>query len=421
MPPRKLRPGGGLISQSNPEEAIAKQLPPKDEQLLKTIILPKRCSPDTRIVSLANPSTGKLSRYLYCAQTGFYELTRVPGRGPIFQSSLLVPQSEDQSPDQGDCSDSKTSPDIDNGHIMEDAQLLIATPMDPRLLLMPLFQPGIYNERGRPHMARLREDLLDDLATSSKHMGILVRYPSVQKLFFDKLEDVCEPVDALGQTAYRPDSLSMLGLLVSKAETTVDHAWPKSLETYVQKRLEVPAAVALIKDKHSGTSQVQSSESALVPDANGSASVTSKLDDDPESQSLFKPNETVVKQMRLRVALDFILSSYVHPKLKQYFEKIIESPNSQMVDLSEVDAFLERIEQLKAEAQALRSISDNVSRKRSAEDNDEAQEARNEKRRKKDEEEKKRKQESRATKDLKKVDTSGMKKMSSFFSKKAAT
>jgi hypothetical protein len=58
-----------------------------------------------------------------------------------------------------------------------------------------------------------------------------------------------------------------------------------------------------------------------------------------------------------------------------------------------------------------------MSRKRAIEDDDDRTAEREEKKRKKEEDEKKKKTEGRAVKALKKVDTSGMKKMSAFFGK----
>ena len=87
-----------------------------------------------------------------------------------------------------------------------------------------------------------------------------------------------------------------------------------------------------------------------------------------------------------------------------------------LVDFAPLDTHLSHIEALRAEAHALRTISDNISRKRPADD-DEAAEARAEKKRKKEEEEKKKKNEPRGLKALRKVDTGGMKKLSSFFTK----
>ena len=76
-----------------------------------------------------------------------------------------------------------------------------------------------------------------------------------------------------------------------------------------------------------------------------------------------------------------------------------------------LEAHLSSIAALKSEALSLRSLSDNISRKRAVELDEE-------KKRKKEEEAIKKKNEGRGVKQLKKVDTSGMKKMSSFFTVK---
>ena len=82
---------------------------------------------------------------------------------------------------------------------------------------------------------------------------------------------------------------------------------------------------------------------------------------------------------------------------------------------------LSAIAKLKSEAAALRSISDNISRKRQLEYDEDKIAEREEKKRKKEEEDKKKKSEGRGIKALKKVDTTGMKKMSAFFSVKPKT
>ncbi|KAI7357608.1 hypothetical protein KC336_g22122, partial [Hortaea werneckii] len=87
------------------------------------------------------------------------------------------------------------------------------------------------------------------------------------------------------------------------------------------------------------------------------------------------------------------------------------------VDFGPLDAHLQHINQVKADAQALRSISDNISRKRGTLDDDEAVEKAQAKKQKKEEEEAKKKSMSVGVKRLAKADTSGMKKMTSFFTK----
>lgn len=88
-----------------------------------------------------------------------------------------------------------------------------------------------------------------------------------------------------------------------------------------------------------------------------------------------------------------------------------------LIDFGPLDQHLAKVKEAKAEVQALRSLSDNISRKRGCLDDDDAAEARAEKKRKKDEEDQRKKAESRGIKQLKKVDTSGMQKLSSFFTK----
>ena len=76
---------------------------------------------------------------------------------------------------------------------------------------------------------------------------------------------------------------------------------------------------------------------------------------------------------------------------------------------------------MRAEALSTRSLSD-FSKKRNLDDDDEAAEERAEKKRKQEEDDKRKKsQESRGVRDLKKVNVSGMKKMSDFFAKKGPT
>jgi hypothetical protein len=122
--------------------------------------------------------------------------------------------------------------------------------------------------------------------------------------------------------------------------------------------------------------------------------------------------------LRLRTALDFILSSYLPHHLKAVLTKTLES--NTIIDFAPLNSHLAHLSELRAEVFALRSISANLSHKRPMEDDDEAAQAREEKKRKKDEEERRRKQESRGVKQLRKVDVSGMKKLSEWFGKPKA-
>ena len=89
------------------------------------------------------------------------------------------------------------------------------------------------------------------------------------------------------------------------------------------------------------------------------------------------------------------------------------------VDFTPLEEHLKHIASLRAEALASRSLSD-FSRKRSTMEDEDAAETKAEKKRKLEEEEKRKKAgESRGVRDLKKVNVTGMKKMSDFFGRAA--
>lgn len=86
------------------------------------------------------------------------------------------------------------------------------------------------------------------------------------------------------------------------------------------------------------------------------------------------------------------------------------------VDFAPLDTYMSELSRLKQEAAAARSAGD-YGRKRVLDDEEVAERA--EKKRRKDEDDKRKKAgESRGVKNLKKVNTTGMKKMSDFFKKK---
>jgi uncharacterized membrane protein YgaE (UPF0421/DUF939 family) len=87
---------------------------------------------------------------------------------------------------------------------------------------------------------------------------------------------------------------------------------------------------------------------------------------------------------------------------------------SGLVDFSLLNDYLASLEKLRSETLAVRA--QDYSRKRNLDE--EEDEARMEKKRKLEEEKKKKASESRAVRELKKVNTSGMKKLSHFFQKK---
>jgi hypothetical protein len=202
-------------------------------------------------------------------------------------------------------------------------------------------------------------------------------------------------------------------------------------ERFVRKELEAPVLGVRVTRGAAGNgdgsgsgsvtpslesqASVGSAQTAVSAESEGpaaSTAATSAVEEDVAS-AITAPEE-VVKLQRLRVAFNFICSSYVAPSVAGQLKKSLAQATD-LVDFKPLDEYLERLTKLRQEAVAARST--DYSRKRVA---DEEDDERAEKRRKKEAEEKSKKANmSRGVKNLMKANTSGMKKMSDFFKKKA--
>ncbi|RSM14599.1 hypothetical protein CEP52_001251 [Fusarium oligoseptatum] len=193
---------------------------------------------------------------------------------------------------------------------------------------------------------------------------------------------------------------------------------PASMEEkFVKKALEAPV-LAQKRELKTETSQPTTETVETPADSTDSQSTTT--DTQPSTAtSLTTITDDVVTAIqasaevtglqRLRVAFSFICSSYIAPSLATELQAAVEKA----VDFSLLDDYLSTLAKFRAEAIASHSI--NYSRKR---DRDEEEDEARVKKRKAEEEKKKKSLESRGVRDLKKVNTKGMKKMSDFFKKK---
>ncbi|KAL2176274.1 ribonuclease H2, subunit B [Thermothelomyces heterothallicus CBS 202.75] len=242
---------------------------------------------------------------------------------------------------------------------------------------------------------------------------------------------------------YRVSEAKLARELLAKAKRIVGEGGsklPASMEErFVRRELEPPVlGVRIARGTGSGTAtpasssegesqeSVSSASSAETAASSGSeestktststaaTSVAADSDEgDGVATSAMGASDEVVRLQRLRVAFSFICSRYVSPAIAAMLNESL-SKFTELVDFRPLDDYLERLAKLRQEAAAARSA--DFSRKR---ETDEEQDARAEKRRKQEAEEKARKANmSRGVRNLMKVDTSGMKKMSDFFKKK---
>ena len=320
--------------------------------------------------------------------------------------------------------------DISDGHVVKTPELFIATPIDPLFLILPAF----LTQSKSPTIKTLFlsvEDLLESLREASKHLEHTMGHEYIWQTMETRIGMVCDMVEAGDEKMYRLNMDKLLGELLSKVEKTVASGLPASMEEkFVRRALEAPT-MALKREESSFSENAKPSqdegtaaESALDNIESQSTTTLETTHSASSGTEITIPDEnnhlTLIHLLRLHTALSYMISAYLPPYIASALNTTISSSDSP-VDFSPLEKHLAHIASLKAEALASRSLSD-YSRKRNLnEDDDEAAESRAEKKRKKEEEEKRKKVGvSRGVRDLKKVDVSGMKKMSDFFGKGAA-
>lgn len=409
MAPRATRSNATKPSKTSSEpntqplQSPHKKLVTAENEQKRLFILPNDTSPDARIITLAHPAFQSPTRHLFCPEKGLFEFTCIAAPKTIPQSWLIAGHKAQDGADEESAQDARP---LSRGYVLGDASLFISTPIDPIFFLTLLL---VQQQRTGNAMFRMEEDHIDTLSETSPEVARMLRRPEFRCLLLRRLEAMSEVQDLGDEKVYKPNVEKLTDVLLSKARRMIQpDTWPASLEeAFVRKQLEVPV-LEVAQDVQLPTPEdSQASEASEKIEAKVDAPAVSAQTGAPEINEL----------MRTRVAFNYMLSSYIPARLRPALEQSLEK--NAAIDFMPLTQHLEKVKAAKTEAQALRTMSDNISRKRGCLDDDEAMEARAEKKRKKEEEEKRKKAESRAVKELKKVNTTGMKKLSSFFTAKA--
>ena len=421
------------------------------------LILPEVRSRHARICTLAHPRTSKPSRYLFDPEKGICEFTKVAAPKPTFRSWLISraeparqviaigDAEEASSTETSHAANNEVVPDIEqandrpisDGYVLKNAELLIATPIDYLFLVLPCFaSPSAADSPSKKRLFLSADDLLDKLSEKSKHFNKILGHGNTRQALEGRMKAVCDTVDAGDETMYRLSEEKLLNELVLKAENIIAKGLPSTIEErFIRKALEVPVLgltreesnVSEANTTQNGTPLSEStiSEAAdsqistTTSDSKASATSTATEVTIPDGPTSPSDPTSLYHLLRLRTAISYMLSSYIPPSISTTLQTLLSSPQSP-IDFVPLDRHLANIAKLRAEALASRSLGD-FSRKRSMYEEDDAAETRAEKKRKEEEEGKRKKAgESRGIRDLKKVDTKGMKKMSDFFGKAAA-
>jgi hypothetical protein len=356
-------------------------------------------------------------------------------------------------------------------YITKGADLYIATPVDPVFLLLPALTGEAASSsdedssRSRDEKKQLflsLDDHLDSITQSaSPHLAEIMRRwcgygagssaatpTPLRALLEARADAVCDVVPAGDETMYRVSEPRVLGELLTKARQTAAAALPRSMEErFVTKVLEAPvlgvkrvpgggaesgaSTPAAPVESQSSVSSTETAATGVSDASTAATSVTEESQQKDEPELELKPaivaSPEAVALQRLRITFSYLLSSYVSPSLATRLRTLLESPDvddakklkkalAEPIDFKPLDDYLAQLTQVRREAAASRSTGD-FSRKRTTDEEEIA--GRAEKKRKKEEEEKRKKAgQSRGVKNLGKVNTTGMKKMSDFFKKK---
>lgn len=410
----------------------------------RLFILPKDATADARIVALPNPRYAVPTRYLVCPETGIYEFTRIAAP-KVSPRSWLITQ-DDASRAAEETEDGKPRKARLDAEVSKGADLYVATKIDPVFIVLPALAAQSKTTDAAKRMFLTSEDHIDALPEEGTNLSEILRWKGVRELLESRMTCVCDTVEAGDETMFRLSETKLLEMVLNKARRM---NLPKSMrDRFVRKALEAPVlgqkslapkgtgapaeasqdgsdeASTQQTDSNDSQSSATNTESAVSQtltaatsiadgEADGSAAAATE-----QVVAAIEASEKVIKLQELRIAFNFICSTYLPSATTKVLKDLLQAESgsfSKFVDFKPLDDYLSRLTKLRQEALLTRSTSD-FSRKRAL---DEAQEERNEKRKKIEEEDKRKKaNESRGVKQLKKVNVSGMKKMSDFFKKK---
>ena len=407
-------------------------LPAQTTNPPKLFVLPRAATPSAKVVTLPNPRYSKPTRYLACPETGLYEFTKISAPKSIPRSWLIEAPALVQD---GQVVSEK--PVLD-GQIVKMADLYVATPIDPLFLLIPaLAAPAAKSDSQRLFVSS--DDHFDKLPEDASHLNAILCIEGIRKSLEERIGSVCDTVKVGDETLFRVNDEKLLAEILQKAARMAEGSLPASMEEkFVRKALEAPilsqrrqqtrsmgSANASTRTATPGTESGESQASttttgsAISAGTGASTAATSVPDEEPVMEDTVKAaieaSDEVLSLQRIKVAFDFICASYIPPEISKGLGETLKEGKTTGVNFGPLEEYLAQLVKLRAEAMASRSAGD-YSRKHARDEEEDA--AREEKKRKVEEEKKKKSLESRGVRDLKKVDTSGMRKLSDFFKKK---
>lgn len=420
---------------SSPVKKAPAQAPAENSKLQreprKHFVLPKDVSDGARLILLQHPRDSSVQRFLFCPEEGLFQFTKISTSSADPRSLLFVNSEEQKEQSQAAESSSAraTGEILSDGYLSESADLFVATPFDLAFILIPLVT-STKAPTGKQLFQPL-DDILEQHTQEDKELRFM--FQNGRALVEEAMSRFCDIIGAGEEQMYRPNEEKTLRMILDKVQNVIGHGLPASLEEkYVTRALEAPILSVKREETANSTKsesdpqdETDPSSDSLDSQSSAASSAPSAIFSEASATSSVSTIVTDAVSEELRdlqkqsTVLDFILASCVPTTIAGRLKERFASEDG-LINFTPLEEHLQSLAVLRAEALASRSIGD-FGRKRGLDD-EEAADLRAEKKRKQDEEEKKKKLgESRGVRDLKKVNVSGMKKMSDFFAKKPAT
>jgi len=316
--------------------------------------------------------------------------------------------------------------------VASSSDMFVATAMDPLFLVIPALVGSTVGRAGEEQKSLFltSEDYFDKLPEEYSHLNEILRLEKPRSLLERRMSAVCDTVEAGDESMYRLNKTRLVSACLQKAKNLAEgDNFPSSLEKqFVTKALQAPVLnqkrsvkpKALEKENLPPNESFESGTSTPATESNDSQSTTATADtaatsivgeEGAEVVEAMTASPQVIALQKLRVSFDLICERLVSPTTTAWLKEELSS----QTNFGPLDEYLTAVTKLRAEAVSSRSMGDYSRKHMRDEDDDEAREA---KRRKADEEKKRKAGESRGVRDLKKVNTSGMMKLSAFFKKK---
>lgn len=393
MPPKRSTRSTANVQVEKAESKVSEKTVKKSESPAFVLIHPKSEGSET-IITLPHALTDKPTRYLLSPK-GIYEIKAFQNPKTQPQSWLLVPQ--------------ETGSKLGEGETVSSGTTYVTTQIDPLFLAIPV----LFSEEAKKGRKRFIsfDDLTEGLVEASPHWRRVLRSEGARKLLEARVAAVSDSVDGGDEPLYKPSEEKLIQLLLKRVERMAGYLASEKggslAQEFVSKPLAGPTALA---PSSGNVLKSTVNEADEKPDSEK----PEESKEEPKEEDKSTSEEAAVKPLQaLLSAHAFLAQTLLPSSISSTLLTALKSAH----DFTPLDAYLAKIKASRAELSAVRSS--DFSMKRSyGEDDEERAEKRRKKEAEEEAEKKKKKSMSKAAKDLGKVNTKNMMKLSSFFTKK---